>query len=94
MSLVGAITATESHSYVHEFFLNTMALVLVESMPTGQEICFICVVLTSFPTTFPRDRILNTNVIGTGPLVEGRDKVDAAPYMGTLIPSKLTDTVR
>lgn len=71
-----------------------MALVLVESMPTGQEIFFICVVLTSCPTTYPRDRTLNANIIGTGPLVGGTVNVDAAPYIGTLIPSKLIDTVR
>lgn len=83
-----------SHSYVQVFFLNTMALLLVESIPTGQEICFICVVFTSCPTTYPRDRILNDNVIGTGLLVGGTVKVDAAPYIGTFIPSKLTDTLR
>lgn len=71
-----------------------MGLELVESRTTGQDISFRCFVFTSFPTTFPRDRISNVSVNGiTMPVCE-TVKLDPAPYSGTLSPSTITDTVR
>lgn len=83
-----------NYSNVHEFFLNLIGLVLLGSITKGQDICFWCFTLTSFPTTSPRDRIWNFNVNGTTRSFEETDKLDPAPYRGTLVPSKFTDTVR
>lgn len=80
-------------SYVQDLFLNLMGLVLVESITTGQDICLLCFVLTSFPTTLPRDLISNFKVNGTTAPFWETVKVDPAPYRGTLLPFKFTTTV-
>ena len=52
-----------NYSNAHEFFLNLIGLVLLQSMTTGQDICLQCFTLTSFSATSPRDRIWNFNVM-------------------------------
>ncbi len=84
-----------NYSYEHVFFLNLMGFVLVESMITGQDTFLLCLVLTSFPTTSPLDLISNSNVNGysTALLLVDTAKLDPAPYRGTFVPSRITDTV-
>lgn len=51
--------------YSHEFFLNFIGLDLPVSMTKEHEICFRCLVVTSFPTTSPRDLMSNFSFNGT-----------------------------
>lgn len=81
-------------SYVHEFFLNLTGFVPEELMTKGQVIFLRCFVLTSLPTTFPRERISNFNASGTSTPVWDTVMLDPAPYKGTLLPSTFTDTIR
>lgn len=68
------------HSYVHEFFLNLIGFVPAELITKGQVISLWCLVLTSFPTTSPRDRISNFNTSATSTLpVCETVMVDPAP---------------
>lgn len=71
-----------------------MGLLLWESIATEQETCCVCLDLTNFPTTFPRDLTSKTSVIGIFPLSTEPAKLAPAPYNGTLLPCRLTDTVR
>ncbi|XP_059638127.1 pentatricopeptide repeat-containing protein At5g25630-like [Cornus florida] len=91
---VKPLMACHKQFQVQESSLNLMVLVLLESMTREHEIRLRCLVFTSFPTTFPRDRISNSILNGTPPLLSDAAKVAPAPYRGTLSPSRFTDITR
>jgi len=71
-----------------------MALLLRESIAKEQATRLLCLGFTNFPTTFPIDLTSKTKVIGTPPLSSDAAKPAPAPYSGTFVPFRFTDTVR
>lgn len=84
----------KNQSYSQDCWETLMGLVLAESSTTLQETCLWCFVLTSFPTTSPRDRMTNSNVKGTLPPFSDKARLAPAPYKGTIFPWRVTDMIR
>lgn len=69
-----------NHSYVHESFLNLIGFVPEELITKGHTVYLRCIVLTSFPTTSPRELISNFNTSATStPPVCKTVMLDPAP---------------